>query len=67
MKVTLKQDANGEVYFDLNDLKDTYNIKRVAFYTVDANEIGGVTVKLYDKNKKIVHPKKPRKTKKKVI
>lgn len=67
MRVTLKREADGTVYFDVNDLKDEYDIKKIAYYTVDANLTGGAIVKLYDKNKKIIKPKKAKKPKKKML
>lgn len=66
MKVTLKQEEDGTVYFELADLKDMYDISKVAYYTVDANDTGGASVKLYDADKKEIKPKKVKKAKKKV-
>lgn len=62
MKVTLKYDEDG-AYVDLQDLTDFYNIKRIQFYTLEEFENGTFSVIFYDKNKKVVKPKKNKKKK----
>lgn len=55
MTKTIKTDENGS--FSLEDLIDLVDINKVKYYTVKHNKKENcITLKLYDKNKKLIRP-----------
>lgn len=61
MRVTIKHDENG-AFIDINDLAEMYDITKIAYYTVDNNENGTITLKVYNKQKRLLKPKTEKKT-----
>ena len=62
MKSRVRFDAEG-AYVDINDFADLYDITKIAFYTLEEID-GDLKLMFYNKNKRLLKPKKPKKTKK---
>lgn len=54
MSKTIKLDSKGR--FPLKDLEGLVDIDRVEFYTVKYNKNNTITLKLYDKKRKLIKP-----------
>ena len=54
MKKTIKTDENGLIL--LKDLEDMVDMAKVKYYRVVQNKDSTITLKLYDKKKKLVKP-----------
>lgn len=61
MQIKVKQDPEtNQCFLDINDFKSLVNIKKVAFYELN-EENDSLSLKFYDKNKKLLKIKKPNK------
>ena len=57
MSFTIKKDDQG-YYIDIEEFKQYYDIKKIAYYTFEMKEDGKCEFKAYDKKEKLLKPKK---------
>lgn len=58
IKVKIDPDTNDS-YFDLQDFSNLVEVSQVVYYELTNEDNGSLTIKFFDKNRKLLANKKP--------
>jgi hypothetical protein len=55
-KIYAKSGRDGIIYILLKDFKDLIDVNKITHYRIKSKKGGPLTIRFYDKNKKLVKP-----------